>query len=111
MKGHYKIGTLAKRTGFSHAVLRAWERRFGLLEPERGEGGHRLYTDDDLRVLQRVRMLIDEGRSIGEIARPGRNGLLAQSVTDDAVRQASDLPEAAALDDWQGRIISAAIGP
>ncbi len=74
----YRIGTVARMTGFSTAVLRAWERRFGLLEPVRGAGGHRLYTPDDLRVLERVRELLDEGRSIGEIAPVGRERLLEE---------------------------------
>ncbi len=76
MNGPYKIGTLSRLTGFSPILLRAWERRFTLLVPERGEGGQRLYTDDDLAVLRRVRGLMDDGRSIGEIARAGRKALL-----------------------------------
>lgn len=45
----------------------------------RGPGGHRLYTEDDLRVLLRVKELILSGRSIGEIAGVGRDSLLQQS--------------------------------
>ena len=48
MNGPYKIGTLARLTGFSPALLRAWERRFGLITPERGDGRQRVYGDDDL---------------------------------------------------------------
>jgi len=73
----YKIGTLARLTGFSPMLLRAWERRFKLIVPGRGEGRQRLYTDEDLAVLTHVRALVDEGRSIGEIARLGRQALLA----------------------------------
>jgi len=74
--GNYKMGTITRLTGLSPEVLRAWERRYGFLEPERGRGGHRRYTEDDLRVLRRVVALIAEGRSIGEIAVRGRRGLL-----------------------------------
>ena len=80
MNGPYKIGTLSRLTGFSPLLLRAWERRFALLAPERGEGGQRLYTDDDLAVLRHVRALMDDGRSIGEIARSGRDALLATTA-------------------------------
>lgn len=76
MNGPYKIGTLAKLTGFSPALLRAWERRFGLITPDRGEGHQRVYGDDDLAVLKRVRALVAQGRSIGEIAAHGRTRLL-----------------------------------
>ncbi len=40
----YKMGTLARITGLAPVLLRAWERRYGLLAPERTEGGHRMYT-------------------------------------------------------------------
>lgn len=63
-------------TGLSPALLRAWERRHGLLEPQRTEGGHRLYTSDDLHVLHRVKELLAQGRSIGEVAAMGRKTLL-----------------------------------
>ncbi|MDF1663280.1 MAG: MerR family transcriptional regulator [Planctomycetota bacterium] len=75
-EGRYKMGTIAQRTGFSPGLLRAWERRHNLLEPARGQGGHRLYTDDDLYVLRKVKSYLDAGRSIGEIAVLGRPHLL-----------------------------------
>lgn len=77
MNGPYKIGTLARLTGFSPMLLRAWEKRFGLITPERGSGRQREYGEDDLAVLQRVRALVDQGRAIGEIARHGRTRLLS----------------------------------
>ncbi|MDA1316077.1 MAG: cobalamin B12-binding domain-containing protein [Acidobacteria bacterium] len=89
--GMYKMGTISKRTGFSPMLLRAWERRHGLLEPERGSGGHRLYTEDDLQVLYRVKELIDSGRSIGEIALIGRETLLAQGVAPGISRAVPDM--------------------
>jgi len=85
MKGPYKIGTLSRLTGFSPLLLRAWERRFGLLVPDRGDGRQRLYSDDDLAVLTRVRSLVDEGRTIGEIARGGRDALLGGHADDPLV--------------------------
>ena len=71
------MGTITRITGLSSFLLRAWERRYGLLRPERGPGGHRLYTDDDLDVLVRAQEMIREGRSIGEIAALGRETILA----------------------------------
>jgi DNA-binding transcriptional MerR regulator len=71
------MGTLAELTGLSPILLRAWERRHDLLCPERTAGGHRLYTEDDLRVLRRVQELLAEGRSIGEVAALGRQSLIA----------------------------------
>lgn len=79
-QGPYKMRTIARLTDFSPALLRAWERRHDLLHPMRGPGGHRLYTDDDLRVLLRVKDLIAQGRAIGEIARLGRESLLREGA-------------------------------
>ncbi|MCA9790507.1 MAG: MerR family transcriptional regulator [Candidatus Eremiobacteraeota bacterium] len=77
--GRYKIKTIAELSGFTPTLLRAWERRYDLLEPERQPSGHRLYTESDLRVLLRVRELMERGRSIGEIAVLGREALLSTS--------------------------------
>jgi MerR family transcriptional regulator, light-induced transcriptional regulator len=78
-RGPYKMRTIVRLTDFSPALLRAWERRHGLLRPERGPGGHRMYTEEDLKILLRVRELIRQGRSIGEIASVGRDVLLGQA--------------------------------
>jgi DNA-binding transcriptional MerR regulator/methylmalonyl-CoA mutase cobalamin-binding subunit len=80
-QGPYKMGTITGMTGLSSSLLRAWERRYGLLRPKRGRGGHRLYTDDDLRVLETIQLLIAEGRSIGEIAALGREAILDRSTS------------------------------
>lgn len=78
MPGKYRIGTVVRMTGFSADVLRAWERRYGLLHPERGPGGQRLYTDEDLVVLGVVARELATGRPIGEIALAGREELLQE---------------------------------
>jgi DNA-binding transcriptional MerR regulator/methylmalonyl-CoA mutase cobalamin-binding subunit len=64
-----RIGELARRTHVTPDVLRAWERRYGLLQPERSDGGYRLYssTDED-RVRAMVRHL-NAGVAAGEAAR------------------------------------------
>jgi len=120
--GPYKMGTIARLSGFSPELLRAWERRYALVEPSRGPGGQRLYSDDDLRVLRHVRVLLDEGRSIGEIAQLGRERVLRNGRRLDRTSvdtQASGgrgaggaggngLASAAA--DWRSRILDAALG-
>lgn len=49
-----RIGELSRRSGVSPELLRAWERRYGLLRPTRSPGGLRLYSLDD---LERVRLM------------------------------------------------------
>ena len=56
-----RIGELARRTGVPVATLRAWESRYGLLEPVRTEGGHRLYREEDVRRVAAVVALVGEG--------------------------------------------------
>ena len=62
----YRIKRVAHLTGINPATLRAWERRYQLLTPRRSAAGYRLYTDEDIATLARIKRLIDEGFSIGE---------------------------------------------
>ena len=64
-----QIGELSRRTGISPEVLRAWERRYGLLQPERTPGGFRLYFPADERRARMMRRRIDGGVSAAEAAR------------------------------------------
>jgi DNA-binding transcriptional MerR regulator len=66
---YLRIGELARRSGVSPELLRAWERRYGLLQPSRSAGGFRLYTDDDERRIRRMSALLAGGLSAAEAAR------------------------------------------
>jgi MerR family transcriptional regulator, light-induced transcriptional regulator len=63
-----RIGELSRRSGVSPELLRAWERRYGLLRPVRSPGGLRLYSDDDLRRVQLMRRHLAEGLAAAEAA-------------------------------------------
>ena len=67
--GALRIGEFARRTGVSPELLRAWERRYGLLQPIRTEGGFRLYTAEDEERVARMRRGLDNGLSAAEAAR------------------------------------------
>jgi DNA-binding transcriptional MerR regulator len=90
-----RIGELARRTGVASELLRAWERRYGLLSPMRTPAGYRLYSAADVRRIRRMRELLATGLSAAEAARE----TLAEPVS--AVESASaELHEAIAeLDD------------
>jgi methanogenic corrinoid protein MtbC1 len=64
-----RIGELSRRLGVSDHVLRAWERRYGLLRPMRSPGGFRLYSEDDERRVRRMQTHLDRGLSAAEAAR------------------------------------------
>lgn len=64
-----RIGELSRRVGVSDHVLRAWERRYGLLQPMRSEGGYRLYTAADEQRVRRMVALLAEGLAPAQAAR------------------------------------------
>ncbi len=65
--GH-PIRVVAQRTGLTPATLRAWERRYDVVVPTRSGGGHRLYSDEDIRRLRALVRAVEGGRSIGQLA-------------------------------------------
>jgi len=64
-----RIGELSRRLGVSDHVLRAWERRYGLLHPVRSAGGFRLYSENDVRRVRRMQAHLGQGLSPAEAAR------------------------------------------
>lgn len=64
-----RIGEVSRRTGVSVPTLRAWERRYRLLVPARTDGGHRLYSEDDVARVRAMRRLLDDGWSASAAAR------------------------------------------
>ncbi len=64
----HPMGVVVQRTGLTAHVLRAWERRYGAVEPGRTEGGQRLYSDADVLRLRLLRRATEGGRSIGSVA-------------------------------------------
>jgi DNA-binding transcriptional MerR regulator len=65
----YPIQAVAARTGLTPPLLRAWERRYAVVEPERAEGGERLYSDRQIHHLNLLRMLTQHGHRISRIAK------------------------------------------
>ena len=64
-----RIGELGRRHGVSPDLLRVWERRYGLLQPERSSGGFRLYTADDDQRVGAMRRHLAQGYSASVAAR------------------------------------------
>jgi DNA-binding transcriptional MerR regulator len=63
----FPIRALSARTQVNTVTLRAWERRYGLLKPERTEKGHRLYSEDDVVLIERILSLVARGVPIGKV--------------------------------------------
>jgi MerR family transcriptional regulator, light-induced transcriptional regulator len=64
-----RIGELSRRLGVSDHVLRAWERRYGLLRPVRSAGGFRLYSEADAWRIRQMQAQLARGLSAAEAAR------------------------------------------
>ena len=67
--GYIRIGELSRRTGVSPELLRAWQRRYGLFEPDRSPGRFRLYSDADVSRVEAMRKQIADGLSAAEASR------------------------------------------
>jgi len=63
----YTIGTVSKLTGVGAITLRAWERRYGLIEPIRKSSGHRLYTRGHIDRINRITALTRQGLRISQV--------------------------------------------
>ena len=64
-----RIGELSRRLGVTDHVLRAWESRYGLLQPVRSAGGFRLYSAADESRIRQMQAHLAEGLSAAEAAR------------------------------------------
>jgi methylmalonyl-CoA mutase cobalamin-binding subunit len=65
----HPMQVVARATGLSPDVLRAWERRYRAVDPGRTPGAHRLYSDADIVRLTLMRKALAAGRRIGFVAR------------------------------------------
>ncbi len=63
----YSIGEVAERCGINPVTLRAWQRRYGLLKPQRSEGGHRQFDDEDIERIEEIKRWIESGVPVGKV--------------------------------------------
>jgi DNA-binding transcriptional MerR regulator len=62
---YYRIGEVSRLTALKPFVLRYWETEFPTLEPVKGANGHRLYRQEDVDLVLKIkRLLYDEGFTI-----------------------------------------------
>lgn len=101
-----RIGELARRTGTTPELLRAWEQRYGLFEPARTAAGYRLYSASDEQRVRAMRSRIAEGLSAAQAARAVRAG----PPPADALRRLEEAFarfDAAAADDLLDQLLRA----
>ena len=66
-EGVYPIREVSRLTGVNAVTLRAWQRRYGLVQPARTEKGHRLYSEADIRQIGEILSWLERGVSIGQV--------------------------------------------
>jgi DNA-binding transcriptional MerR regulator len=65
----FPIRTVSHLTGVNSVTLRAWERRHGLINPQRTPSGHRLYGPSQIEVIHRILGLLEKGLPISQVER------------------------------------------
>lgn len=96
----YAIGAVARLTGLSTQLIRAWEQRYGAVVAERADNGRRIYTRADVEKLGLLKVLTERGIAISTIANLDVDELRARVGEADAV----------ALKPLQGNVRVAALG-
>lgn len=86
----HPIGVVARRTGLKPDLIRAWERRYGAVEPGRSDTRRRFYSDEDVERLGLLRRAVETGRSIGQIANLSNQELETLIAAEPAPPSPSD---------------------
>jgi DNA-binding transcriptional MerR regulator/methylmalonyl-CoA mutase cobalamin-binding subunit len=79
---YFPMRTVSAITGVNPVTLRAWERRYGLIVPTRTAKGHRIYSQNDIALINRILGLLDRGISIGQASHS-----LGKNTVESAARQ------------------------
>src|SRR4051794_18999940 len=106
----YTISHAAALAGVSVELLRAWERRYGLVSPVRTPAGYRLYDDAAIDRLRHMRTLVDSGWSARTAADAIISGEAAASDGRDAGARSDVAQQPAAQEELIAQFESAEIG-
>ena len=77
--GRYPIREFARLTGVNPATLRAWERRYGIIQPHRSPKGHRFYSERQVDTVRQILYWLEKGYPIRQV-----KVLLQQPVSEQA---------------------------
>ena len=105
----YPIREVSRLTGVNSVTLRAWERRYGLIRPQRTPKGHRLYAQDDIARIERILQWLNRGVPVSQVVdlldqpeaietpAPAAGDWASQRQQLQAVIEAVDLPKLEAM--------------
>ncbi|REC93925.1 MerR family transcriptional regulator [Kushneria indalinina] len=100
----YPIREVSRLTGVNSVTLRAWERRYGLIQPRRTPKGHRLYAREDIERVERILQWLNRGvpvSQVGELLDQASGSSDAATPEDSA--QSSVAEDTAPDHDWEGQ--------
>lgn len=81
----YRIGEVSRLTQLKPFVLRYWETEFPMLEPVKSPSGHRMYRQEDVDLVFKIkRLLYDEGFTIAGARRHLRENGAAASASESS---------------------------
>ncbi|MFK3603328.1 helix-turn-helix-type transcriptional regulator [Pseudomonas sp. AP19] len=99
----FPIREVSRLTGVNPVTLRAWERRYGLIQPTRTESGHRLYSSADIETVKRILDWIERGVAVSKVGK-----ILARDDQQaSAVRAERDTCEESEWLQWRARLVQA----
>ncbi|MBY6035664.1 MerR family transcriptional regulator [Fictibacillus nanhaiensis] len=84
-EGKYNIKAVSKMLGIQAGTLRAWERRYSIVQPHRNEAGHRLYTDEQVYILKWLVNKVNQGFTISQAVDVAQNGELYKEAAPFSV--------------------------
>lgn len=97
LNNRYPIRVVANKTGLSTHVIRAWEKRYGAVEPDRTDTNRRLYSEDEVERLQVLNQLTETGYNISQIANLPIDELyelLPEETTEESPQPAGEFTSA-----------------
>ncbi|HYQ39518.1 MAG TPA: MerR family transcriptional regulator [Pseudomonas sp.] len=96
----YPIREVSRLTGVNPVTLRAWERRYGLIQPTRTDSGHRLYSQVDIEAVRSILAWTERGVAVSKVGR-----LLARSQAPRQPGLADDVsPACGEWGEWQAQL-------
>lgn len=83
-ENQFSISDVSQQTGVASITLRAWERRYGLVKPQRTSKGHRVYTQDNIDEIKQILSWLNRGVTISKVAPLlGTNSPIDKNSTGD----------------------------
>ncbi len=96
----FPIREVSRLTGVNPVTLRAWERRYGLIQPTRTESGHRLYSQADIEAVRSILAWIERGVAVSKVGKILAKSSSSKGATAPVYQEVS----AGEWAEWQGQV-------